>query len=684
MKTRKSLPLRPRTLALAMALSWTAFATLAADTFAPLGDLGGSFSVANGVSANGSVVAGRSFLAGGASRAFRWTGGTLSDLGTLGGTHSEAQGVSGDGNVIVGNSIAADTNLYAFRWTSTAGMTALPNFEGGTYSRAYGASFDGNVIVGQGDIATGSDFHAIRWVAGVATDLGTLGVGSSIAFGVSDHGNVVVGNSNAQATPHAFRWVEGAEDGVAGNVQMRALASLDGGAFTATSAAAVSADGNVVVGSSETSAFSGTSHATRWAGGDMAITDLGTLPGMTGSFATATSGDGSVVVGASGLAFRWTRATGMQAVTTWLAGAGVSPPANWSLDVANGVNGNGNVVVGYGTDASGNPQAWLARVGDAGTGLITDINAFNATLAEAGTGTTWVIMGPMFGMVSSGGHHRSLFDNGLARKGADGACGWATVDAGGQNHSDTRMESAEVGACKDIGSTRLGLGVGQAWARQDWSLDGSARLDGQYLIAEVDHAFNNGPEASVLGLYGRFGTRLDRRYTNGAAVDSSIASPDATATALRLRLDWKNVAQLASFGLSPYAAYSWGNTRVKGYTETGGGFPAQFAANQSTVHDLRLGVAAKTALSGASDLRLGLEAAHRFEDNINGANGQALGLPGLSFSLPGQTQKQNWMRAIVDVDHRLSNATALTFGASAATTGGDATWGVTAGLRASF
>lgn len=62
-------------------------------------------------------------------------------------------------------------------------------------------------------------------------------------------------------------------------------------------------------------------------------------------------------------------------------------------------------------------------------------------------------------------------------------------------------------------------------------------------------------------------------------------------------------------------------------------------------------------------------------------NGQVVG--GLwSFGLPGQQVKQTWARATVDVDHRLSNKVALTVGANTARSGGDATWGVTAGLRA--
>lgn len=105
---------------------------------------------------------------------------------------------------------------------------------------------------------------------------------------------------------------------------------------TASTAAGVSADGSVVVGSSGNQAF-------RWtaAGG---IQGLGFLPGGTSSTATAVSADGSVVVGGSYApyspydfhlqAFRWTATGGMQGLGSLLDSR------------ANGVSDHGSLVVG--------------------------------------------------------------------------------------------------------------------------------------------------------------------------------------------------------------------------------------------------------------------------------------------------------------------------------------------------
>lgn len=86
--------------------------------------------------------------------------------------------------------------------------------------------------------------------------------------------------------------------------------------------------------------------------------------------------------------------------------------------------------------------------------------------------------------------------------------------------------------------------------------------------------------------------------------------------------------------------------------------------------------------SAPCDLRLGLEAVRRFDDSTNGVNGQVIGLWG--FSLPGQSVKQNWARVTADVDHRFSNTLALTFGANAASTRGDANWGGDGGVAGEF
>jgi probable HAF family extracellular repeat protein len=159
-----------------------------------LGTLGGDYSYASDVSADGSVVVGWAQNAAGSSRAFRWQNGVMQDLGTLGGVQSEAYGVSADGSVVVGWARYAAGQYRAFRWQNGV-MRSLGTLGSGYYSLAYGVSADGAVVVGF------SDGRAFRWTAsGGMEDLTTtyaslLTNGSVLgeACAISPDGRYIVG-----------------------------------------------------------------------------------------------------------------------------------------------------------------------------------------------------------------------------------------------------------------------------------------------------------------------------------------------------------------------------------------------------------------------------------------------------------------------------------------------------------
>jgi len=109
-------------------------------------------SSARATSGDGSVVVGQSAV-GAQIEAFRWTAQTgMVSLGVLpGATWSGANDVSADGSVIVGVSGSSGTPTWAqaFVWTPASGMIGLSDFPGSSQSSyAYGVSDSGLVIVG--------------------------------------------------------------------------------------------------------------------------------------------------------------------------------------------------------------------------------------------------------------------------------------------------------------------------------------------------------------------------------------------------------------------------------------------------------------------------------------------------------------------------------------------------------
>ncbi len=327
--------------------------------FQSLGDLGGGdfLSKALAVSADGSVVVGLATTEAG-PQPFRWThaaGMVALDLlpGTLTG---RANGVSSDGSVVVGR--CADRSV---RWDS-GGPIDLDTFDDGEYSSANGVSADGVSIVGNafnGDFSLADTWPYLWTSAGGSCHLGegTVTAGNFEgwgAMGASSDGSVIVGN---EGMPHweAFRWTSG------GFVELGFLPF--GPQEPSSSAAACSADGSVLVGRSISVPGM---QAFRWtSAGMVGIGDLD--GGAFDSEALAVSADGSVVVGrgtseAGSEAFIWDAASGMRSLASVLTADGAANLSGWVLSAATGVSADGRTIVGWGTNPTGDVEAWIAHI----------------------------------------------------------------------------------------------------------------------------------------------------------------------------------------------------------------------------------------------------------------------------------------------------------------------------------
>jgi probable HAF family extracellular repeat protein len=220
---------------------------------------------------------------------------------------------------------------------------------------AYGVSANGGVVTGistaTGGIGGGND-RGFRWTAaGGIQDLDSSpndGVMVRV-HGISADGNTIVGEYGhyPECNPNcAFTWSGGLFD---------ILGGLPGGWYSPTPTGA-SKDGGVIVGWAHQT-YGGPDHAWRYTGLS-GFVDLGALPNSCcGSQALAVSEDGAVVVGYSydvnmhQHAFRWTQKSGMQDLGFLSAG---------SFSNATGASTNGSVVVGY-ADTNVNCPPGLSR-----------------------------------------------------------------------------------------------------------------------------------------------------------------------------------------------------------------------------------------------------------------------------------------------------------------------------------
>jgi probable HAF family extracellular repeat protein len=332
-----------------------------AASFQGLGDLpGGDFeSFAFDVSADGSTVVGRSssiaevydsseddYLQSEVIEAFRWTKeGGMEGLGLLGGDFSSAYGVSADGSVVVGDNYDRTT----FRWTKESGM------QFGPMSNVYGISADGSTVVGR-ERKNGS-FVASRWTQeGGTQELGYLTDDEfySEATAVSADGSIVVG-TDISSVYNAFRWTQ--DEG------MQGLGDLPGGDFESF-ASGVSADGSTIVGGSSSAngleAFRWTQE-----GGIEGLGDLPGGSFQSRAFDVSADGStivGNSTSTNGNEAFIWDSENQMRSLQEILTNDFALDLTGWKLSNATAISDDGFTIVGNGINPNGNSEGWIATV----------------------------------------------------------------------------------------------------------------------------------------------------------------------------------------------------------------------------------------------------------------------------------------------------------------------------------
>lgn len=230
----------------------------------------------------------------------------------------------------------------------------------GGSSVAYGVSGDGNVVVGSSFAALNKPF---RWSqSGGIQNLGVMpGYVAGIATGVSEDGTIISGVNGTTESTVAFRWTE--------SNKMQSLGTFGSGSWS--SAEAISADGSVIVGYSDGGSVA-YERAFQWteAGG---MYDIGLPTGSVQSIANSVSANGSVIVGEVSnsvrtQAFVWSQKNGMYLIPY--------PTSGMSFASATGVSGDGAIVVG---NSGGSAFKWTSNEG---TSALQDPIGFTSSRAE--------------------------------------------------------------------------------------------------------------------------------------------------------------------------------------------------------------------------------------------------------------------------------------------------------------
>lgn len=312
---------------------------------------------------------------------------------------SEAFAISADGGAIVGWALSDKSRGATVPFLYAAGqmneLTRSPSRVPLQSGQASSISADATTVVGFTQLN-----RAFVWT--VATDIELLPnlsphqIGAQ-ARGVSGDGGVVVGFSEpGQGRTEGFRWTRQAG--------IRQLSALPG--FPDFSANSVSSDGHVIVGSCRNH-FTNTGWAISWSA-DGKVTNMGGLPGAKFSGAMAISPDGQVVVGNSDRtgcywkaggkvepimapnnhrdwpvpqgvsdngrvivgqfgqsAFIWDKKNGFRLLYDTLVneyGLGQTL-AGWTLRSAEAINASGEILAGYGTNPSGEDEAYKVTIG---------------------------------------------------------------------------------------------------------------------------------------------------------------------------------------------------------------------------------------------------------------------------------------------------------------------------------
>lgn len=236
-------------------LSYAGYYTVGTGQWTTLGGIGGvsgtSASAGWNISGDGNTVVGLGWVNGGTAHAVASTpGGVMQDLGSIGGS-SRANGVSYDGSVIAGWVEQPDGQWTGAYWKDGT-LHNMVDDQGNALQEAGAVSADGSWIVGDGRFGQTWRYNT---ATGQAEWLGDLDATANFqgATGISADGRVIVGYDRGFGLAvfgQGTIWIEG--QGMLNLTDYVTGQGVDLGGRTLALALGVSADGRTVYGMDDT------------------------------------------------------------------------------------------------------------------------------------------------------------------------------------------------------------------------------------------------------------------------------------------------------------------------------------------------------------------------------------------------------------------------------------------------
>lgn len=535
--------------------------------------------------------------------AIRYANGVFTDLHTgtafgPGGTlenyaESQATAMSADTNVVAGVALNdLNGNLQAFRWTQATGMTGLGFLPGYTQSSATAISADGTTIIGTVSDLGFSMVQAMYWTQ--ATGMVGLGSmpgwpgGNSRATAVSANGSVIVGNAvvDSAFNPHAFRWTQA--------TGMQDLGTLPGGVFS--SATAVSADGTIIAGGSNN------------------------VPDYTGPM----------------FGFRWTQATGMQKLSDLLAARGISPGPGMVLGQVVAMSADGKITVGNLTGPDGSWQSYyIARCQSViCQGLTTYDQMASSYAGQSAVGQTAnAAIGGTLGTMQE--YATQAMQSQGSRSTPYSVFGYGAYD------SDP-IASGTLGLTADLPFGLVaGFTASTNYVKTDMVYNGNAKMFGGAVGAFIARAPETGLQWLLGGSLITLKGDIARGYLNGVTPVMSTGSTSGNGYGATARIGW-GFAMLPQVTVTPFASYTFAETRFHGYSETSGVFASSFDDFISTSQVSRVGGDLRYTLAPNAWVWGTAAWGHRLDSGKGASITGTLIDAQFSYTAPGLSSAKDW------------------------------------------